>query len=301
MIAATAERGGRILKTVKGTLRGRRYIIIPLEASDAAGARESLRRRRIRRFFIVLFVVLVTVENKRKVERKREREREMERERERVSVSRGAREDRFTIHKTTRRIELSSLARCGSCQSRPPPGGANLHNPVRVDDSNWRIVSISVAANICIRAAALPLPLSSSLALSRRRHPIALLNSGPPRSRNPSFRVLVSFLRAPRSLLSAFTSSSLSPSRARAVERDRTAILCLSPFPSSSSSFSLFLLLSFFARLLSGFIMFSSLITCVVKVRFVYNFSHTPFAFFLSVLSVYSTRIRRDAPPVAAR
>lgn len=129
------------------------------------------------------------MEREQEKERKRDREseREMERERERVSVSRGAREDRFTIHKTTRRIELSSLARCGSCQSRPPPGGANLHNPVRVDDSNWRIVSISVAANICIRAAALPLPLSSSLALSRRRrrHPIVLLNSGPPRCAQP--------------------------------------------------------------------------------------------------------------------
>lgn len=88
---ATAQRGGRILKTVKGTLRGRRYIIIPLEASDAAGARESLRRRRIRRFFIVLFVVLVTVENKRKVERKREREKEGRKEKERESRFHAAR------------------------------------------------------------------------------------------------------------------------------------------------------------------------------------------------------------------
>lgn len=70
---------------------------------------------------------------------------------------------RFTIHKTTRRIELSPLrARRHSCQSRVRhrAGGANLHNPVRVDDSNWRIVSISVAANICIRAALPPAALT---------------------------------------------------------------------------------------------------------------------------------------------
>lgn len=40
-----------------------------------------------------------------------------------LDFTRRAREGRFTIHKTTRRIELSSLALCGSCQSRPPPGG----------------------------------------------------------------------------------------------------------------------------------------------------------------------------------
>lgn len=74
--------------------------------------------------------------------------------RDNLGFTRRAREGRFTIHKTTRRIELSSLA----LRQLPEPvrhraGGANLHNPVRVDDSNWRIVSISVAANICIRAA----------------------------------------------------------------------------------------------------------------------------------------------------
>lgn len=77
--------------------------------------------------------------------------------RDNLGFTRRAREGRFTIHKTTRRIELSSLA----LRQLPEPvrhraGGANLHNPVRVDDSNWRIVSISVAANICIRAALPP-------------------------------------------------------------------------------------------------------------------------------------------------
>lgn len=41
---------------------------------------------------------------------------------------------------------------------------ANLHNPVHVDDSNWRIVSISVAANICI-AAPLVFPRLHSLSI----------------------------------------------------------------------------------------------------------------------------------------
>lgn len=71
---------------------GRRYIIIPLEASSAggyanrfnAGAVSSSSSSSSSSFSFPSPV-------------------------EKVSVSRGAREGRFTIHKTTRRIELSSL------------------------------------------------------------------------------------------------------------------------------------------------------------------------------------------------
>lgn len=197
-----------ILKTVKGTLRCRRDIIIPLEASETSARTERADHLDVNGRIVVIVVTVSSSSFST------------------ISVSRGARGTaRFTIHKTTRRIELSSLA----LRQLPAPFATGRAARICIIPFASTILIGGLFQSLSLRIFAFALLYLPRPACLRSLHPslpprfrypvpaalpprrsLKLWSSGLFLSSSPSMSLYCLLLR---NLLSAFTLSSLSPSR----------------------------------------------------------------------------------------